>query len=146
MSLWELVVLRADEEGNGMADYYCWQDGRAVQLRTSARITSTMAELSQQGRVKSGVLQDGTPALFVTGVEESAWMVTDILTVKNGELVQHPAVRRDRGVLGDRALQFPVPGRISTATASQRCRSPMPIPAWGNGVTDACQRIDWHSL
>ena len=84
--LWELVVLRADEEGNGIADYYCWQE-EEFQLRTSARITSTMAELSQQGRVKSGVLQDGTPALFVTGVEESAWMVTDILTVKNGELV-----------------------------------------------------------
>ena len=84
--LWELVVLRADEEGNGIADYYCWQEDE-FQLRTSARITSTMAELSQQGRVKSGVLQDGTPALFVTGVEESAWMATDILTVKNGELV-----------------------------------------------------------
>ena len=58
--LWELVVLRADEEGNGIADYYCWQE-EEFQLRTSARITSTMAELSQQGRVKSGVLQDGTP-------------------------------------------------------------------------------------
>src|SRR5699024_2008276 len=84
--LWELVVFRADEEGNGLADYYCWQEGE-FQLRTSARITSTMAELSQQGRVKSGVLTDGVPALFVTGVEESAWMATDILTVKNGELV-----------------------------------------------------------
>ena len=84
--LWELVVFRADAEGNGMADYYCWEDG-ALQLRTSARITSTMAELSQQGRVKSGTLADSSPALFVTGVEESAWMATDILTVKNGELV-----------------------------------------------------------
>ena len=84
--LWELVVFRADAEGNGMADYYCWEDG-ALQLRTSARITSTMAELSQQGRVKSGTLADNSPALFVTGVEESAWMATDILTVKNGELV-----------------------------------------------------------
>ena len=46
-----------------------------------------MAELSQQGRVKSGTLADSSPALFVTGVEESAWMATDILTVKNGELV-----------------------------------------------------------
>ena len=84
--LWELVVLRADEEGNGIADYYCWQEDE-FQLRTSARITSTMAELSQQGKVRSGVLQDGIPALFVTGVEESAWMATDILAVKNEELV-----------------------------------------------------------
>ena len=67
--LWELVVLRADEEGNGLADYYCWEQGE-FQLRTSARVTSTMAELSQQGRVKSGVLADGAPALFVTGVGE----------------------------------------------------------------------------
>lgn len=46
--LWELVVLRADEEGNGIADYYCWQE-EEFQLRTSARITSTMAELSPAG-------------------------------------------------------------------------------------------------
>lgn len=84
--LWELVVFRADAEGNGVADYYCWEDA-ALQLRTSARVTSTMAELSQQGRVKSGMLADGAPALFVTGVEESASMATDVLTVKNGELV-----------------------------------------------------------
>lgn len=84
--LWELVVFRADEENNGIADYYCWQEGE-LQLRTSARITSTMAELSQQGKVRSGVLQDGIPALFVTGVEESAWMATDILAVRNEELV-----------------------------------------------------------
>ena len=83
--LQEVVVLRADEQGNGVADYYCWEEGE-LQLRPSARITSTMAELSQQGRVKSGILADGVPALFVTGVEESSTMATDILTVKNGEL------------------------------------------------------------
>ena len=85
-NLWELVVFRADEEGNGIADCYSWE-GDEFRPRSSARITSTMAELSQQGRVKSGTLADSSPALFVTGVEESAWMATDILTVKNGELV-----------------------------------------------------------
>ena len=85
-NLWELVVFRADEEGNGIADCYSWE-GDEFRPRSSARITSTMAELSQQGRVKSGTLADNSPALFVTGVEESAWMATDILTVKNGELV-----------------------------------------------------------
>ena len=84
-NLWELVVFRADEEGNGIADCYSWE-GDEFRPRSSARITSTMAELSQQGRVKSGVLADGQPALFVTGVEESAWMATDILTDRDGEL------------------------------------------------------------
>ena len=82
----ELVVLRSDQDGNGLADYYCWQEG-TLQPRISARITSTMAELSQQGRVKNGTLADGTPALFVTGVEESSVMATDILAVRNEELV-----------------------------------------------------------
>lgn len=84
--LWELVVLRSDDEGSGLADYYCWQDG-GLSLRSYARISSTMAELSgQQGRVQKGTLSDGTPALFVTGVEDATWSVTDILAIRDEEL------------------------------------------------------------
>ena len=81
----ELVVFRSDDEGNGLADYYCWQDG-GISIRGSARISVTMAQLSQQGKVRKGVLKNGMPALFVTGVEGSANAITDILGVRNGEL------------------------------------------------------------
>lgn len=80
-----LVVLRADEEGTGLADYYSWQQGRLT-LRSSARISMTMAELSQQGRITQGTLQDQRPALFVTGVTDNAQTITDVLTVSGGEL------------------------------------------------------------
>lgn len=136
--LWELVVLRADEEGNGIADYYCWQE-EEFQLRTSARITSTMAELSQQGRVKSGVLQDGTPALFVTGVEESAWMVTDILTVKNGELV-NILLSDVTGVSSEIAPFSSLYPEDINGDGITEVPHPEPIPAWGNVGEDPCRR------
>ena len=45
-----------------------------------------MAELNQQGRVTNGILRDGVPAVFVTGVTELSGAVTDILALRNGEL------------------------------------------------------------
>ena len=143
MALWGLVVLQADEEGNGIADYYCWQE-EEFQLRTSARITSTMAELSQQGRVKSGVLGTVRRPCSSRGVEESAWMVTDILTVKNGELVNILLSDVTGGVFGDRALRFPLPGGYQRRWY-HRGPHPEPIPAWGNVGEDPCRRIDWYT-
>lgn len=81
----ELVVIRSNEDGEGTADYYRWQD-RGLVSQSSARISSTMAQLSQQGRLTQGTLADGTAALFVTGVTDATQAVTDILTEKNGEL------------------------------------------------------------
>ena len=141
--LWELVVLRADEESNGIADYYCWQEGE-FQLRTSARITSTMAELSQQGKVRSGVLQDETPALFVTGVEESAWMATDILAVKNGELV-NILLSDVTGVSSEIAPFCSLYPEDINGDGVTEIPHPEPIPAWGNVAEEPCRRIDWYA-
>ena len=124
-------------------DSYCWQE-EEFQLRTSARITSTMAELSQQGRVKSGVLQDGTPALFVTGVEESAWMVTDILTVKNGELV-NILLSDVTGVSSEIAPFSSLYPEDINGDGITEVPHPEPIPAWGNVGEDPCRRIDWYT-
>ena len=82
----ELIVIHADEEGGGEADYYNWQDDGSLANQSSARISMTMAELSQQGRVTRGTLQEEIPALFVTGVADTARAITDILAVRNGEL------------------------------------------------------------
>ena len=82
----ELVVIRADEDGDGVADYYSWQPDGSFSSQSSARISVTMAELSQQGRVTAGMLEGEIPALFVTGVTEMPRAITDILAVRNGEL------------------------------------------------------------
>ena len=82
----ELVLLHANEEGEGVAEYYGWQEDGSLANQSSARISATMAELNQQGRVTRGVLQEGVPALFVTGVTDTARAITDILAVRSGEL------------------------------------------------------------
>lgn len=82
----ELVVIHADAEGEGVADYYTWQEDGSLTSQSSARISVTMAELSQQGRVTVGALQESAPALFVTGVTDMPRAITDILAVRNGEL------------------------------------------------------------
>lgn len=81
----ELVVLRADEQGEGVADYYNWQEDNLV-TNSSARLSSTMAELNQQGRITKGTLRDGAPAIFVTGVTDMPRTITDILAAPNGTL------------------------------------------------------------
>jgi len=82
----ELVVFHADEEGDGVADYYNWQPGGSLGSQTSARLSVTMAELNQQGRITRGRLEGDLPAVFVTGVTDVPRAVTDILAVRNGEL------------------------------------------------------------
>ena len=82
----ELVVVHADEEGDGVADYYSWQPDGSLSSQAQARLSITMAELNQQGRVTQGTLEGEMPALFVTGVTEDSRAITDILTVRNGEL------------------------------------------------------------
>ena len=142
-NLWELVVFRADEEGNGIADCYSWE-GDEFRPRSSARITSTMAELSQQGRVKSGTLADSSPALFVTGVEESAWMATDILTVKNGELV-NILLSDVTGVSSEVAPFCALYPEDINSDGITEVPHPESIPSWGNVGEEICRRIDWYA-
>ena len=82
----EVVVFRANDDGDGIADYYNWQADGSLASQVSAKISATMAELSQLGRVTHGKLRGEVPALFVTGVTDTARAITDILTVRNGEL------------------------------------------------------------
>ena len=140
----ELVVLRSDQDGNGLADYYCWQEG-TLQPRISARITSTMAELSQQGRVKNGTLADGTPALFVTGVEESSVMATDILAVRNEELV-NILLSDVTGVTSEVAPFCALyPEDINGDSVTE---VPHPVATAAGAAEDdsASHRIDWYAF
>lgn len=78
----DLIVLRSDEENYAVADYYDW-DGAEMALRSSLRLSGTVAELS---RLTAGTLSGGESALFVTSVAEDSAALIDILTVGDGAL------------------------------------------------------------
>lgn len=75
-----VIVLRTDSEGqgDGLAEVYQWKD-ETLSIAASASLSMTMGELSQQGRVTQGVLQDGRTAIFVTGVSAEGLSMLDIL-------------------------------------------------------------------
>ena len=137
--LQELVVLHSDEEGEGVADYYCWKDGALV-LQSPARISVTMAELSQQGRLRAGRLRDGEPALFVTGVTEQSGAVTDILAQRNGELT-NIVLSEATGVSGEIA---PFYGLYPTDIDGDGLTE-VPVPVSADG-TPPFRRVDWRSF
>ena len=96
----ELLVLRAGEDGDGVADYYSWQEDGSLFNRSYIRISSSMAELSQQGRVRSGALRNGEPAVFISGVTDQSMAVTDILTLRGGEIA-NIVIDQTTGVSGE---------------------------------------------
>ena len=139
--LQELVVFRANEEGEAIADYYGWQDG-GLAVKSSARISITMAELSQQGRVSPGTLEDGLPALFVTGVTEVPRAITDILTLRNGELA-NVVVSDTTGVSAEIAPFCSLYPTDINADGVTEVPRPEPLPNWYEG-DQPYQRIDWR--
>ena len=77
-----LLILRADENGGSVAEFYSWQE-EAMSVSYESRISDTMAELSR-GSVVSGVLKDDLRAVFISGVSEEGEVTTDILTYRDG--------------------------------------------------------------
>ena len=96
----ELLVLRAGENGDGVADYYNWRKDGSLTSRSYIRISSSMAELSQQGRVRAGTLRDGEPAIFISGVTNQSMAVTDILALRDGEIT-NVVLDQTTGVSGE---------------------------------------------
>ena len=138
----ELVVLRSAEGGDAVADYYTWQNGN-LQLQGSAPISITMAELNQQGRVTAGTLNDGKPALFVTGVEEGLWSVTDVLASRNGDLT-NITLSDATGVSAEIApFQTLYPMDINSDGVTELPRA-VSLPILEENQI-AYQRIDWYT-
>ena len=138
----EMTVFRADQDGVGAADCYVWKNG-TLALGSTIRVSMTMAELSQQGKVTVGTLRSGEPALFVTGVADSARAITDVLMLRNSEL-SNSVLSLTTGV----------------SRESSRFRSLYPMDINGDGITeiprtvplspgeqetDVSQRVDWIS-
>lgn len=142
--LMELVVLRSDDEGNGVAAYYDWRDGGLAPVELM-RVSTTMAELSQQGRVTRGTLQDSVPALFITGVDESSKSITDVLTLRKGEL-SNIVLSNATGVSGEISHfhnLYPMDINGDGVTEVPRL---VELPARDGATEDACQRVDWNQF
>lgn len=135
----ELVVLHADEEGDGIADCYDWRKGALAAL-SPARISVTMAELSQQGRLTAGTLRGGEPALFVTGVTEQSGAVTDILALRNGELT-NIVLSEATGVSGEIAPFY----GLYPMDINGDGRTEVPAPVSSDSAPPY-HRIDWRSF
>ena len=138
----ELTVLRANQDGEGVADCYVSKNG-VLTLRSSVLVSMTMAELSQQGKVTVGTLRSSDPALFITGVADGARAITDVLALRGGELT-NLVLSAITGVSGE---------------VSRFC-SVYPMDINGDGVTEVprtvtlqgedadhavSQRVDWIS-
>ena len=137
----ELVVLRSDEEG-GIADYYSWQENGGLAGLSSARLSVTMAELIQQGKMTRGCLRDDVPAIFVTGVTELSGAVTDVLSLRNGEL-SNIALSEQTGIS---KLVYPFCGLYPTDINNDgltEVPTPVKLPEMADDAL--VQRIDWLS-
>lgn len=138
-----LVVFQAGESG-GQADYYGWQDTGELALRSTCNLSVTMAELSQQGRVRGGTLRGGVPAVFCTGVTDLSGAVTDVLTLRDGELC-NVAVSESTGVS---RLVYPFSGLYPTDINGDGVTE-IPVPTAlpvQNEEEAPLQRTDWLSL
>lgn len=138
----ELVVLRSDEEG-GIADYYSWQENGGLASQSSARLSVTMAELSQQSRVTRGCLRNDVPAVFITSVTELSGAVTDVLALRNGEL-SNTAISEQTGVS---RLIYPFCTLYPTDINNDGLTE-VPMPVRLPELTDddvPTQRMDWLS-
>lgn len=79
-----LLVLRADDEGAPVAEFYQWQ-GDALAVAYRAALSSTMADLGR-GSVVNGSLSEGQNAVYITGVNDKNMAVTDIFIWRKSHL------------------------------------------------------------
>ncbi len=135
-----IVVLHTDSEGNSSADYYGWREN-ALTFLSSAKLSMTMAELT---RIEEGTLTDGTPALFVCGVDDANTVIMDILTVRNTELT-NITLSAATGVSSE-IFQFLTlyPMDINNDGITE-----VPVPVTGTSYSDPSSlpgyRINWRS-
>lgn len=139
----ELVVLHSGSDG-GQADYYTWNHSGNLSLKSSAPVSMTMAELSNLGRVRSGTLSTGKPALFVTGISDSGTAITDILTDKNGELV-NIVLSDTTGVSKEnyRSLSL-FPTDINSDGVTE-VPAPQALPTKAKTLADMCYQVNWQT-
>ena len=93
-----LMVLRADAEGDSVAEFYGWRTD-AMTLVYSGALSSTMAAVNS-GSLVTGMLDEDTAAVFVTGVNEEGMAVTDILACRDNGTLTNAALGSTTGLSG----------------------------------------------
>lgn len=157
----ELVVLRSDdtETGGSLADYYDW-DGGSLQLRSTARLSVSVAALQW---THVGALENGEAAVFVTGrvtgADETPQAVTDVLLCRQGNL-ENVVLSSDTGVStlifrasnlqpidinGDGATEVPVPKELYTENGDESY-SKVYWQSYSADGTSQVQALTYHNL
>lgn len=80
----DILLLRADEQGRSVAEHYRWGEG-ALSLYGSCHLSSTLAEIGR-GSFLCGRLDGQTKAAFITGVNDLGQAITDILVCRGSDL------------------------------------------------------------
>ena len=93
-----LLVMRSDAQGVSVAEFYGWR-GESMALEHRTALSSTMAALSG-GSVVTGNLNEHTPAVFATGINEQGMAVTDILHFREHGTLANAALSRLSGHSG----------------------------------------------
>lgn len=115
----ELVTVRSDNEGGCTANLYMW-NGDSEELESSAKLSMTLSGLSSAvAGLTTGALSNGSPALFVSGAFDDVYNVTDVLSYKNGAMVN-----------------ITMSDRTGVSSAMYVNRSLLPTDINGDGVTE----------
>lgn len=159
-----LLLFRADADGSSVAEFYGWRtDAMTLVYRTP--LSSTMAELSA-GSIVTGKLDENTPAVYVTGVNEKGMAVTDILMCRENGALTNAALNWSTGVSGvihpyrqlqpqdingDGITEIPAPATVSEQGKQNdgivhwlQCDSSG--NTWRTGTTYHCQSSGWYFI
>ena len=79
----DLVLLRADTEQLGVAEYYHWKEDQLLREREASMTTAVTAVR----RIITGKMCESVPAVFVASEYDDGTIVTDIFGLRNGEFV-----------------------------------------------------------
>lgn len=72
-----LVAVRTEENYGAAADIYEWSNGVMRQMRTM-RLSTTLDDI-RRGSIVAGATEEGVPALFITGVNDSGEAMTELI-------------------------------------------------------------------
>ena len=123
-----LMVLRTDAEGDSVAEFYGWRTD-AMTLVYRGTLSSTMAAVNS-GSVVTGMLDEDTAAVYVTGINEEGRAVTDILACRDNGTLTNAALSSTTGlsavihpyrqlqpqdINGDGFMEIPAPSELAEA-------------------------------
>lgn len=154
-----LLILREDVHFGTVAEYYTWQTD-ILRLTQSCTINSGMSEISR-GSMVGGSIAGGIPAVFLTCVDSSNTVTTDVLicSAESGlihvvsDYLPRPYCQLDpQDVNGDGVTEIPCPiknaGGDQSSTIKDTLVSWMRCDADGNLVkvseTYHCRSYGWY--